>query len=554
MKMKLNRITTSLVSALFVFALISCELQAPSSVRIKSNPGLYVSLGSPFAAANGMSLDSYLSVEGLKDQFNAPGEDTNNPDIDILEWEDPDPNNSNVQAYRVRYPVADININLSEYVKQMDVASNLSNTDVSNGWIPGTGSEFDIPLPLDSMSFARDVTNVVISVTLNFHESLPTDPPDANATEDPAPAGVKVTFKGDVFNDTVYHEKYPEKDETKTPITWNSRQIPEFQPKTDKVSIGVTVPAGTWFQPKLAFEWEQATISLDAGEGQDTEQTGKYKLDFTNFGNLMGEGVSFKEISGYVYLKKPSSDVLTAKAELSLKWEEGTANEKKAEFTPIEEGITNWKAGFTRPVGNDKLLDLTDLFKKSLTFSYTLALTEVTIKSAESPEGQISVDMVILLPLEFKLDDSLKSTNFASKGNYKKLDLEMLSVGEEGKDLFGRDPNSSENDMFESLKEVTILISKYENNIIQGLSFGIKLPTTEPQILDEDALKGGTEIPITILESDINPSFNPTFELLVPDSETLKILKVDKSKGEKPTIDLSIAVKAQTDLDYQVKF
>ncbi|MDR2417649.1 MAG: hypothetical protein LBD79_01170 [Treponema sp.] len=541
MKMKLNRITTSLVSALFVFVMVSCDLgnlQVPSSVRIKSSPGLYVSLGSPFDAGEGMSLNQYLSVDGLKEQLG--GENKQN--LDIIEYIVP--SDEKMQAYRVRYPVADININLSEYVEQMDVASNLS--DAEGQWIPGTGSEIEIPLPLDSMSFAHDVTEVEISVTLKFYTpTTPTEPPPKGEQgNDVVPTnGVKVTFKGAVFNNS----GDPEPEGNK----WTSPEIAEFQPATDKVSIGVTVPLGTWFSPQLSFDWEQAAISLGEAKEEGTEDTqeGMYELDFSGFGEFMGNGVSFKEISGYMYLATPDTNDLKAEAEYRLTWDKGTEKTEVA-VTPVEEALSGWKQNFTAPADTYKI-DLTNLFKYPLEFSYELKLTRVTIKKEDNKAGKISVDMVILLPLEFTLDDTLVSSNFKDATNtpYKKLELGMLqdSVGDGG-DLFGR-TGSDEDDVFKNLESVTIYFSNYTNGMIEGLAFGVLLKDGENELLTEERLKDG-DGKLTLDADDIAYPFSPKFELLVKNEETLKILKDEAGKG----IDLSIAVEVKTDLDYQVEF
>ena len=529
MKMKFNRITMSLISALFVFALISCNMEMPESVRVKSNPGLYLSLGSPFAGSN-MSFSEYLSEDGLKEQLG--GESGN---IDLLVWDEyPD---QNVQAYRVRYPVADINIDLTEYVESMDVASNLSGA--SGAWIPGTGSEIDIPLPLDSMSFAHDVTNVTISVTLTFGTGA-TPPTSGNDT---VPDGVAVTFKGAVFNGTVNGTRSDPPSNT-----WSSPQIATFEPATDKVSIGVTVPLGTWFSPELGFDWTSADISIGAGGTQE----GSYNLDFSGFGSFMGEGVSFKEITGYMYVEKVQGGKFTAETDITLTWEGGSP----INVTPISSPLTGWKGSFTKPNENDKKIDLTDLFTKSLTFNYKLTLSEATINSSDTGTntGKISVDMVILLPLEFTLDDSLKSDIKDSKNNsYRKLELEMLQgIGKSEGDLLGR--GSGEENMFKDMKEVSLIFSDYINEAIDGLSFGYKLTDTSGwKVLDAQALKSGAVITL----NEIPNPFTPEFQLLVSDSAILKILKREKDDEgnyKEANIDFKIAVEAKTDLDYSVKF
>lgn len=510
MKMKFNRITMSLISALFVFALIACELQVPQSVRVKSNPGLYLSLGSPFAGSDeSLSLNDYLSEEELEKQLGGES-----GDIDLLPWDEYD---EDVRAYRVRYPVADINVDLSQYVADMDAASNVSGA--SQGWIPGTGSEIDIPLPLDSMSFVYNVTNVTISVTLNFQQGY-TAPAAGETGTDTVPDGVSVTFKGAVFSDTA--------PSTPTGNKWASSEIATFSPATNIISMGVTVPAGYWFSPSLEFDWEEAKVNI----GEEGE--GSYELDFTSFSSFMGEGVSFKEITGYMYIENPTSSTIA----VTLTWKKSTGD-NDVDIDEISEALTNWETGFTVSTDPDKKIDLKDLFTYPLEFSYDLS--DVTLKKVDNKTGKISVDMVILLPLEFTLASSLQSNTFTG---YKKLNIEALrdlSSGGGG-DLFGRTGSEpSEDDIFSDLDGVTI---KFDNakGIPEGLAFGVKYgsKTAILEINNNPSIKLETE--------DIGYPFSPSFELLVEDGKNLKILK-----GEED-IDFNIAVEAQTDLDYQVKF
>lgn len=196
------------------------------------------------------------------------------------------------------------------------------------------------------------------------------------------------------------------------------------------------------------------------------------------------------------------------------------------------------------------------MFTKSLTFNYKLTLSEATINSSDTGTntGKISVDMVILLPLEFTLDDSLKSDIKDSKNNsYRKLELEMLQgIGKSEGDLLGR--GSGEENMFKDMKEVSLIFSDYINEAIDGLSFGYKLTDTSGwKVLDAQALKSGAVITL----NEIPNPFTPEFQLLVSDSAILKILKREKDDEgnyKEANIDFKIAVEAKTDLDYSVKF
>jgi hypothetical protein len=501
-----------LVSAWFVFALSSCEI--PSSVRIKSSPSLYLPLGSPFGGGDSLSLNQYLSVGELKNQLGG--------NVDIVEW-DASPLGAefaNVQAYRVRYPVADINMDLSQYVQELDAASKLA-SEASEGWIPSVdGRELIIPLPLDSMSFASNVTDVVIKVTLSFKDSDAGRP----GADKSMPAGVEVRFSGKAAGGTPSGN------------TWSSPKIPVFNPVGDDVSITVTgVPAGTWFKPALGFEWVTADISLGSSKSTD-----HYELDFSKFSGFMGKGISFKKVTGYLYIKKPSN--ATANVTTTLTWRNPVS---AILIDPVPEAL-NWNT-FTPPAANFEI-DFTRLFDSPLTFDYTLDLQKVTVTSTGHNGERLAVDLVILLPLEFTLDTGTVEYNGNS---YRKLELEMLSdmSGEGSGDLLGRE--EGEDGMFSGLKSVKVFFSKYTNTIIGGLAVGIKT-RAGAKLVDFATFgeKGEGEIELT--EQDIAYPFNPKFELLVPAADTLKVLKPEAGKdGE---IDFSIAVRVDTDLDYPIEF
>jgi hypothetical protein len=159
--------------------------------------------------------------------------------------------------------------------------------------------------------------------------------------------------------------------------------------------------------------------------------------------------------------------------------------------------------------------------------------------------------MVILLPLVFDLEKSPSSETFGAE--YKKLDLEMLQdIG--GDDLFGRTgaESSEDNNIFESLESVTILLNEYTNEILDGLMLGIKSKDeSEPQIIDLST-QGQDLKPIIFNADDVTYPFNPKFELLVPKDQTLKILKSPEDREAR--FDFTIAVQATTDLDYKIKF
>jgi hypothetical protein len=219
---------------------------------------------------------------------------------------------------------------------------------------------------------------------------------------------------------------------------------------------------------------------------------------------------------------------------LTKQWKkQDNTNDGPSEEVPQNEKEIDWN-NFTVPTGTP--IDLTELFNKKLTFNYIFTMASARITNGGGgPSEKFIVDMVILLPLEFKLDGVPKSTNFLG---YRKLELDGMGGGG-SEDLLGR--TKGEDDIFSGLKSVKIKFYDYKNNIIEGLWLGIK---SKPIL---SLGKGETAPdPIEFTGEELEPPFNPTFELLVPDGESFKILRPQDGDS---TIDFSIAVEVKTNLD-----
>jgi hypothetical protein len=86
-----------------VMLLTTCAFETPESVRIKGNPGVYISLGSPFVRADGTrdpdkDLGSFLSRDKIKQMMASDGEGS------LAELDEPD---KDILTYVARFPIAD---------------------------------------------------------------------------------------------------------------------------------------------------------------------------------------------------------------------------------------------------------------------------------------------------------------------------------------------------------------------------------------------------------------------------------------------------------------
>jgi hypothetical protein len=125
----------------------------------------------------------------------------------------------------------------------------------------------------------------------------------------------------------------------------------------------------------------------------------------------------------------------------------------------------------------------------------------------------------------------------------------LRGLGGNGSDLLGR-TEDDENAIFSGLNSVEIDFYNYKNTMIQGLSLGIKGVSGPPtNLFKGETAPDSIELPGTILDTI---PFSPTFELLVPGTDTFKILKTDD--GVEGKIDFSIAVTVNADLNYPIAF
>jgi hypothetical protein len=531
------RVTLGLVSALFVAALLSCGMQIPESVTVKGTPGLYVPLGSPFAGSGegggAASFSDYLSEAKIREML---GDDEN---MDLVAWDDPD--HTGVQAYRVRYRVADINTDLSEYASKLEVGASESDL---GGFIPGTGAPVALPLPLKSMSWAHSITNVTIGVKLTFLAAVDL-------------SQVSVVFGGAASGGTPAPTSG-----SVTEVTYTSNQIAMFNPETDEVTAAIKAPAGVYYKPELVFNWATATIALEDGAKE-----GAYPINFSSFGSFLGEGTEFAAIDGYLYQHASGSNLTisgtlgASNDKYAMVWEDGTTES----VHEVSDELL-WGSDYTRPnptndPDTELKIDLTGLFDQGLTFNYGLNVQEVAINSAESSgtnKSSSQIYLVILLPMKFALtgepalytDMNENPAGFYS-GDYRKLDLEMLQgMGGDGSDLLGR--SGGGDDMFSDIEYITLSFYDYSNNIIDGLFLGITTGEhTQFVPLNTTTLKLND---ITFKQADTAYPFAPKFELLVPAgtdaTSTFQIL--NPGVGKEAKIDFSISVEAKTALDYQV--
>jgi hypothetical protein len=185
-----------------------------------------------------------------------------------------------------------------------------------------------------------------------------------------------------------------------------------------------------------------------------------------------------------------------------------------------------------------------------------ITIPDMTISKDDVTSKVIAADMVILLPLEFTV--KTRPSNIQDAAQYVKLDLEFPQPG--SGDLFGRTRNR-DNDLFNQIDTVEIILKEFSNNIIEGSKLSI-LVTAAPNYRDSFNLNDPEPF-ITIDFDDLPNPFSPAFEILLEKEEnkagggyedhaTLKIKRQDPDNP--PEFDFNLVIEAKADINYEIAF
>jgi hypothetical protein len=222
-----------------------------------------------------------------------------------------------------------------------------------------------------------------------------------------------------------------------------------------EIYVKVTGPCSGTIVPEMVFEWDEAVIYTITNESLK----GNYQFNFKNdLGEYLGEGVSFKEVTGYIYVNNVKDAKLLLDANgVSLLREKESALINKNRPTDI------FTDQFTGTIPESSLgypISMADVLNDDSILEYQIKIPEMRVEN--TPDGTsrtITIDMVILLPLEFKVTTS-------SIPGYVKLELNNIFPKPGKEDLFLRD--SKDDGLLSNLTSMTILFKKFQNDIIGG--------------------------------------------------------------------------------------
>lgn len=512
----------------FVLVMVSCSFEIPQSITVKGSPGLYVPLGSPFGEDT--RIEKYIDFSSIGEMMGT------NQDANIKMYDYPGYSKDSadkVQAYLVHCKIAEMNLNLSEYVEQLDILSNVE-TAVS-GTIPGSGRDMNVPIGFGTMQdWITKVTGAKFTLTLTLSGS---------------PGTVSVRFYS---ADPAHAADQLDHVETRdfsgaaaTTVTFNSGSF-TFYPKAG-LTISINAPVGTFFQPKLEFEWTSAMVKPNK---QDADYEGSYSFTLGDLTGYLGEGVAFKSIPTYIYMKFPQSFNNT---DITLKGNDQALPGINNQDPEIIRKSVLEEIDLSKEVMNDPItfggngFDFASLFmnSKNIKLDYNINIGEFSINRSGN-EGKITVDLVIVLPLEFNV--STQSTHYPNE--YVKLTLggglpDSIGSG----DLFGR--TGKADDLLNNIDYVTIKLNNVVNTILPNLALSISAGTWNRKI----DLRNGNNTEVKLDMDELPYPFSPTFEMLLPKDDpagsltgTLKVGPFDQMK-----LDFFLTVEAKAEINQTIE-
>jgi hypothetical protein len=529
---------------------LSCEI--PQSVTIKGKPGVYIPLGDPLKGQEDR-LEDYVSIDKIRDMMDSSDADKK---IAIYDYRGSNVD-SKVQAYIAHYPIAQMQFDLEAYIRdsiedngESDFSYTLPPliTNTSPGSFPPdgyyltkTGPQTVDSAPLftislnDMAKLVEEVTGGPFGIELDFSTSFQNNLrvyiPAFGFTDyqQGIQAGNKLRFAN-----TPVDGKFIPKRES---LNGNLNNYNELE-----IYVKVIGSCSGTIAPEIVFEWETATVHTIKNESLKGEYQFNFKEDM---GEFLGDGVNFKNVTGYIYVNNVGDE---ATLSLSAKTDRGDflveltdellKNEKTPEFPESIDPFTT-----TLPEPSLAPISLANVLSSDSMLEYQIKIPVITIRNEGDLSLTITIDMVILLPLEFEVSAPSPIPGYA------KLELKDM-FPEPGKDdLFLRD--SEDDGLLSNLASMTILFKKFQNDIIGGnISILISIGNFHRTF---DFKQEGK---LMLNMKDLPYPFTPEFGIVIQKDNNQPygtlFIKRQTNPATPGKFEFTLAVEAKADLNYTI--
>jgi hypothetical protein len=561
--------------------ILSCEIEGiPKSITIKGKPGLYVPLGSPFAGLEeGERLEDLISPSKIIEMMGSSADGLAvyevNPAMAAEAGIDP-----KVQAYLVHYPLADMPLNMENYI---DGAMNDVNAggNITIPSIPGVTGPFPsgtyyyiygdgstpglvenpikpfLKIPLNDM--AKLVKQVTRKTPGKFGLEINYTPELADHLELKIPAfGIDTYKKG---------EPYPSVNPAKL-LYYNSAKT-MFNPRIDLQPSGdnhelwvyarISGPCSGNLELKMLFDWETAVIN--------TQDNGDFKSEYpieNSLGNFLGGGASFKKVDGYVYMSGLNS---TNPVVMTVDIGNGTPYIRnltdadpsfnytvKPDGTKVVSGSLT-ASSFTSP--DTSPLNLAPIFKgDGATLKVDIKIQEITITNSDDfGDKRIKFNLFVLIPMDLEVkevsgkeapDVIVNGVNLRTA--YVPLDFgDMLA--NTGDDLFGR--KDGEDNLLDEVEFVEITIKGINITIIDKECLAVLVKNNNDYRMLEFRENASLKFDKEFLRIPFSPEFNVLLKKDIPgtSSGSFTILRSDN-----PKFDFRLELNAKANIEQTITF
>ena len=538
---------------------MSCEI--PQSLTIKGNPGVYIPLGK-FSSffEGGESIADYLSIAKIREMMG----DTGTAGMTLYDYRGPDVP-SGVQAFLIHYPITEMTLDLSKYINE---AMENAETDFSYP-IPDLDVE-GFPVPPDDLEKLFEPggyyeNGCFIIVDENGVANLSPAPGTPlftiplgdmatllkSVTGDEGAFGLVLTDYNPSFEEALRIripalgiDEYIQGEKKDNTLVFANDKHMEFNPQENKelkIYVKFVKPCEGTIEPEVIINWKEAVIDTsDIGS-----ISGNYEIENIS-GGFLGDNVRFKDVRGYIYVGGGIGD----QASMTLTLGNNSSPLVNDNLKDVER--PSFSDPFSEKIPENSLLDkeyipLTDVLnaQEASTLEYKISIEEMTLTSEEMKEEEIKIfaDLVILITLEFEIEDdlSLDAPDGYVKPDFGNVLSELL---EEDKDIFMRESN--DDDLFNSFDWVEIALTKIENNIFNMDILSILVVNTGPDEYSSIINFGDSKPSLRINIDELPFPFIPKFEILLKKDNGKEYATLQLLRNDAPVFDFFLTARAKT--------
>jgi hypothetical protein len=549
-----ERMKKMTIGLLCLIAIMSCDI--PQSITVKGSPGVYLPLGSPFSRLDDTDrLENRINPDKIKEML-SKSETDDTAEVEIYDYQGPDVNH-NVQAYIVHYPIVAMKLDLQKHID--DAAKIDDETHISHTLEPIIDSpSFSTQFPQGAYltgtqgpQKTEDRSNPLFKVSLANMTKLVKE---VRVTM----IGLEMKYDNDVFAQNVLikipafgiNDYIPGSPVNGNKVQFFNDQKNKFTPKPEskggdlnekneiEIFVKVTGPCSGTIVPEMILEWTDATVYASDDDSIKGTHTIKNEL-----GEFLGEGNSFEKVTGYVYMHDLD------KASMSLNYNNkplaaGSLESVNRPNFPIEGEIP------VHSLDSESSIDLTEVFLSEATLSYEVKIETWEISNDQTTrEKTITADLIILLPLEFKI-----TALSPDMPDYARLELKKLFPEPKGGDLFMRTGKNNSDDLLNNLDTVKITLKNFQNDITDDFHLLIASGNYRNSI--DLSSQDNHEPSLKIDWEDIPYPFSPKFEILLEREkkidgqyENYALLKI-KRQPPNPKFDFILTVEATANINH----